>query len=209
MEAHYRAFNGKLVIKVEGTTIKDLFEQIGPIAEVLDGDDACGKCGSLHIYPRARDAQGFTYYELVCSECGAKLSFGQHKEGGSLWAKRVEKDGTELPNRGWIKYLGIAAPKQEEAPGRGRPATVAQPQKKEDPRLPPLLNRCASRVQTDAVIGELCDAIEGKSSKTIADQLWAEAQLKHGDPITRPAALAPVLLFLLDALDNYDKKKSA
>ena len=96
MEAHYRAFNGKLVVKVEGSTIKDLFEQIGPVAEVLDGDDACGKCNSPHIYPRAREAKGFTYYELVCSDCSAKLSFGQHKDGGNLWAKRTDENGMLL-----------------------------------------------------------------------------------------------------------------
>lgn len=117
MEAHYRAFNGKLVIKVTGETIKDLFEQIGPVAEVLDGDDCCGACGDLRIYPRAREAKKkdgkmVTYYELVCSSCGAKLSFGQHSSGGTLWAKRTDEHGNILDHRGWIVYRAIAAPAQ-------------------------------------------------------------------------------------------------
>ncbi len=128
MEAHYRAFGGKLVIKVEGSTIKDLFEQIGPVAEVLDGDDCCGKCGSVHIYPRAREAQGFTYYELVCSDCRAKLSFGQHKDGGTLWAKRTDEHGNALDHRGWIVYLGIAAPAAPPAPvPKTQPAKAPAP----------------------------------------------------------------------------------
>lgn len=117
MKCHYRAFGGKLVIEVEGSTIKDLFEQIGPIAEVLDGDDCCGKCTSPHIYPRARDAKKadgklVTYYELVCSECGAKLSFGQHSAGDTLWAKRTDEHGNKLDFRGWKVYLGLNAPER-------------------------------------------------------------------------------------------------
>ena len=124
MKCHYRAFNGKLVIEVEGNSIKDLIEQIGPIAEVLDGDDVCGKCSSPHIYPRARDAKKktdgklVTYYELVCSDCGAKLSFGQHSGGGTLWAKRTDDQGNPLEHRGWRLYRALPPSSTESDPWR-------------------------------------------------------------------------------------------
>ena len=200
MEAHYRAFGGRLVFKVEGTTLKDVIEQISPIAEVFDGDVSCGKCSSPNIYPRMRTAKDFEYYELVCSDCEAKLSFGQRKDGG-LWAKRKDDQGNMLDHRGWHIYRALEAPK-EAAPS---PATPRPAQKKDDPRLPVFLKRCASRAQTDEVFGEILAAIEGRSSQAIADQVWAEAITKNGDPARRPASLSPVLLFLLDALDGYEK----
>jgi len=205
MEAHYRAFNGKLVIKVEGSTIKDLFEQIGPVAEVLDGDDACGKCNSPHIYPRAREAKGFTYYELVCSDCSAKLSFGQHKDGGNLWAKRTDENGRALDYRGWKIYQAIEAPKQSSAapcpaqPNSPRPAT-------EDPRLAGVMERCAKEGAAQ-VLGELVSALEGYTTPTNADQVWGEAVRKHGDPFAKIAALRAVATALLAALVEEESKR--
>lgn len=191
MEAHYRAFGGKLVIKVEGSTIKDLFEQIGPVAEVLDGDDSCGKCGSAHIYPRAREAQGFTYYELVCSDCRAKLSFGQHKDGGTLWAKRADENGNALDNRGWIVYLGIA-PAPKTAPSTPRPA----PAQSEDPRLLGFIDRAVVPGKTDEVLAELCDLIRMEHGDKEADDAWSGALKNHGDPAKKIASIKPVVTFL-------------
>lgn len=219
MEAHYRAFNGKLVIKVEGSTIKDLFEQIGPVAEVLDGDDCCGKCQSPHIFPRARDARKkddgkqVTYYELVCSDCGAKLSFGQHSEGGTLWAKRTDDQGNALDHRGWKVYLGLPAPEKTN-PQPIRPSAPSRPSARpgaapEDPRLSDLLARCTSIRETSLVHGELISAIEGLETLAVADQAWAEALKRHGDPAYKTAAVRPVTEYLLNVLKTAEQKKGA
>ena len=194
MEAHYRAFQGRLIIKVEGSNIKELFEQIGPVAEVLDGDDACGKCGSAHIYPRAREAQGFTYYELVCSDCGAKLSFGQHRDGGSLWAKRTDKDGRALDHRGWSVYLGLgpatSSPAQSQprpqapkpaAPTAAKPAPVAHAPKPDNPALLNFIARAKVPGQRTNVLAEVCDLIRMAHGDDAADKAYTEAIDFHGD----------------------------
>lgn len=222
MKAHYRAFNGRLIIEVEGSNIKELFEQIGPVAEVLDGDDSCGKCSSPHIFPRSREAQGFVYYELVCSDCGAKLSFGQHKEGGTLWPKREDDNGNKLDNKGWHIYLGIAAPKASAPPpsagGRDAaepPTPASRPQAKpetitQDPRLAQYVERMKGQSSTEQsfIIGEICDAIDGHSgSKKLAEESWKVAVKRYGDPLNTPRAIEPVLNHLLGVLAIEEQKK--
>ena len=109
MEAQYRAFNGRLVIKVEGANIKDIFKAISPIAEVLDQDQVCGACKSPNIRLRHRvttkGRDSFDYYELACGACSARLELGQLKQGGGLFPKRKDDNGY-LPNFGWTKYQG-------------------------------------------------------------------------------------------------------
>ena len=192
------------MIKIEGETITDLFEKIGPVAEVLDGDDVCGKCQSAHIYPRARTAQEFVYYELVCSDCGAKLSFGQHKKGGTMWAKRTDEHGNKLDNRGWSVYLGLPAP--SEAPAQA--ATTSAPRKTTpaDPRLEGFLKRCTDLPETEQAFVELCDCIVGLSSEAHLSGVWDHALKTHGDPYAKPAALRPVLISLLNALSALESK---
>ncbi len=210
MEAHYRAFQGRLVIKVEGSTIKELFEQIGPIAEVLDGDDCCGKCASPHIYPRAREAKGFTYYELVCSDCSAKLSFGQHKDGGSLWAKRVDDQGNRMDHRGWAVYHAIAAPAeakpQASTPPRNGSAPRAGGTPPQDPRLENYFKRCTDIRSSGEVFGEICDAIGALSNDDAVNEAWNHALKTHGDPNNKPQALRPVLTSLLNVLYGLEAK---
>lgn len=205
MEAHYRAFQGRLVIKVEGESIQDLFEKIGPVAEALDGDQCCGKCQSPQIYPRARKAQEFTYYEIVCSECGAKLSFGQHKKGGTMWPKREDDNGNKLDNRGWRIYLSLPAP--EEHPVQSAPTTAKPPARlAPDPRLEGYLRRCTDVGTSGEVFGEICDGIGALSSDEQVNEVWNHALKTHGDPNNKPAALRPVLISLLNALSALESK---
>lgn len=105
MKAHIKSGNGRLLIEVEGESIKDLFRAIAEAQEILDADAACGACGSQVVKHHVRDIDKFTYFELRC-ECGAALAFGQLKEGGGLFPKRKGADGKELPNRGWVRYIG-------------------------------------------------------------------------------------------------------
>lgn len=169
MKAHYRAFGGRLMLEVEGATIKDLFAQIGPIAEVLDADQKCGACESPSIYPRAREAQGFTFYELCCGHCGARLSFGQHKAGDTLFAKRNDERGNPLPGRGWAVYIPSG-----DRPSSTRPQQ-ALPGKTDPPDLTAFLRRARSQEQEQDVLGELGDRVAQRVGEDEADRIWKEA----------------------------------
>jgi hypothetical protein len=39
-------------------------------------------------------------------DCGAVLSYGQHKKGDTLFPKRKGEDGSWLENNGWYKWEG-------------------------------------------------------------------------------------------------------
>jgi hypothetical protein len=47
------------------------------------------------------------YYELWCQnpDCRAKLGFGQHKTGDTLFPKRKDKEGNWLSDNGWVVYV--------------------------------------------------------------------------------------------------------
>jgi hypothetical protein len=190
MKAHYRAFGGRLVVEVEGSNIKDLFQQIGPIAQVLDGDMCCGKCQSPNIYPECRTAKGFDYYQLKCSDCGARLSFGQLKDGAGLFAKRDEHPDT----RGWYLYLGLEAPQdppemRQEAPAP-RPAASSNPTpaaraQSAQPATPPPSDMVLAMdtVETaTAVFGKLCDRLRAIKGTQKVDELWAAITKACGLP---------------------------
>jgi hypothetical protein len=225
LKAHYRAFNGKLLIEVEGSNIKELFAQIGPVAEVLDGDDCCGKCGSTHIYPRAREAtkksdgKVVNYYELVCSDCRAKLSFGQHSEGGTLWAKRADDQGNALENRGWEVYLGIAGPKGPPAEENmaSAPRSAQAPRQQASPGMQAhqwksplakqIFERCTDRATTNAELWDICEALVGLCSVQDMETTWKIAVTRHGDPQHKPSALAPVIEDLIAELTRLQAKR--
>jgi len=76
---------------------------------VFEAASSCGCCQSRELRFRHRKAEKFDYYELVCSECGARFQFGQHQEGGGLFPKRRGEDGSSLPNHGWSKWDGRRA----------------------------------------------------------------------------------------------------
>lgn len=104
MEAQYRTRSGRLVFKLQGETVKDIFRAIGQVQEVFDGDAACGACGSAQILFRTRAVDDNEYFELHCHDCYARLAFGQHKKGGTLFAKRKDENGNLIGSNGWAKY---------------------------------------------------------------------------------------------------------
>ena len=178
MEATYKAFGGRLLVKVTGENVKSLIEQIGSVAEVLDADQICGCCGSEAIYPRVRTAKKYTYYELNCSACGARLSFGQHQEGETLFAKRDDHRDT----RGWYKFVGIEAPKHE-AP-KTAPAPTEAP-KVDPPELAAFIERAKSAKtmnELNEVFGELCEKIRAKHGDGVTDSTWNVAVKTQGEP---------------------------
>lgn len=103
MEAQYKTRNGHLMLRVEGESQKDVFRELARAQEVFEAESECGICKSSQIKFRVRNVEDNEYYEIVC-ECGATFSFGQHKKGGTLFAKRKGEDGKSLPNRGWSKW---------------------------------------------------------------------------------------------------------
>lgn len=98
---------GGLLFEVEGSrSERALFEEIAHIQEVFDQD--CGKCQSTDIRLVVRDAESkdgkkCKYYEMRCKSCGAKLAFGLHQEGNTLFPKRKGEEGY-LPDNGWTKW---------------------------------------------------------------------------------------------------------
>lgn len=108
MKAILKNGTGRLLIEVQGETVKDLVRQIAIVQEVIDADDICGACGSSHIRFRVRVVEKYEYFELVCEACTARLAFGQLREGGGLFPKRRGEDNAPLANRGWLVYLGAA-----------------------------------------------------------------------------------------------------
>ena len=102
MKLHYKA-SDKLTFEVEGSGQKEVFKELAIIQEIF-GEEKCGLCESTNLKFVVRSVEGNDYYELRCSECGAVLSFGQHKKGGTLFPKRKDDDNKYLPNNGWYKW---------------------------------------------------------------------------------------------------------
>lgn len=106
MKANFKSRDGRVVIEVQGETVKDLFRGLSQVYDVFESESACGCCGGTSIRPVAREHEDNEYYELAClnPDCGAKFSFGQHKKGNTLFPKRKDENGALLPNRGWRKW---------------------------------------------------------------------------------------------------------
>lgn len=85
MKAHYRTRNGRIVFEVEGDTQKAVFRAIAELQQVFECDEACGCCGSAEIQLNVGTVDDNDYYGFVCVKCGAELSLGQHKKGGTLF----------------------------------------------------------------------------------------------------------------------------
>lgn len=108
-------------IEVEGKNQKELFAEMAKTAEIFD-EKACGLCKSNDIKPIMRKVSDgkkkeFTYFEMQCGKCYAKLAYGQSNDQESLFPKRkLTKDGKpDMENgeygehRGWTKYRGEAS----------------------------------------------------------------------------------------------------
>lgn len=129
---------------MEGADAKDLMAKLGGLSEVF-GEPCCGVCGGKNILPNVRDIKGNKYYELVCKEpgCGAYLSFGQKKVGGSLFPKR-KLEPNDKPGRsdsetarvgktnGWTRYRGPLEDNDEE-PQRQQQEDSPAPQTRQQP----------------------------------------------------------------------------
>lgn len=107
MKIRYSSKNGRLSAELDGETQKDLFQQISSFQEVFE-ESKCGLCSKEDIRFVVRvNKDNDDFFELHClnAACRARLAFGQHKKGGSLFPHRKDKEGTYLPNNGWTKYV--------------------------------------------------------------------------------------------------------
>ena len=102
MKATYRV-NEKISFEIESEGQKELFKELATVQEIF-GESKCGVCGSENIKFVVRTVEDNEYYELRCMDCGATLSFGQHKKGGTLFPKRKDENGNWLENGGWHKW---------------------------------------------------------------------------------------------------------
>ena len=104
MEAQLKSRDGRLIVKVEGETQRDIFRELASAQQVFEAESECGLCQSNDLRFSARIVDDNEYFELVCNSCGAKFNFGQHKKGGGLFPKRKNQEGKPLPNGGWARY---------------------------------------------------------------------------------------------------------
>lgn len=106
MKAFISAMGGRVRFEAEADKVKELWKKLALVQSIFDAASACGVCGKQEIRYNHRVARGFDYFELVCCdpECNARLSFGQHKEGGTLFPKRKDENGNHLDYDGWARY---------------------------------------------------------------------------------------------------------
>ena len=102
MKVTYKA-SDKLSFELEGAGQKEIFKDLALIQEIFS-EDTCNLCTKSSLRFIVRNVEGNDYYELRCNDCGAVLSFGQHKKGGTLFPKRRDDDNNWLPNNGWHKW---------------------------------------------------------------------------------------------------------
>ncbi len=104
MKMHYKTHGGKMTFEIEGETQRALFAGIAQVQEVFEADFECGCCGNEAIRFLVRSVNDNEFFELECIQCRARLSFGQHKKGGTLFAKRLDDQHNPLPDYGWRVY---------------------------------------------------------------------------------------------------------
>lgn len=91
---------GDVMLEVTADSPKALVSELSAYSEVLV-HQTCGNCKGTSVRHEHRLAKGYEFYGMRCLDCGAKLDFGQHKEGGTLFAKTGE---------GWQVYRSESVP---------------------------------------------------------------------------------------------------
>jgi hypothetical protein len=100
MKCTYTSKNGQMSFEFEAADAKDIFAQRSMVE--LHDEEVCGLCKCPHIRCEVRKSGEYTYYEMRCQKCGARLEFGQNKDMKNLFVKRSE----HLETNGWYIYQG-------------------------------------------------------------------------------------------------------
>ncbi|PIN73261.1 hypothetical protein COV20_03455 [Candidatus Woesearchaeota archaeon CG10_big_fil_rev_8_21_14_0_10_45_16] len=106
MKLTYTTKNQRLQVEIDSDSVKETFKKLAEFQEVFD-ESCCQLCHNEDLQFVVRTVDGNDYYELKCRKCFAKLAFGQHKTGGSLFPKRKNDDGSfDKEGKGWHKWNG-------------------------------------------------------------------------------------------------------
>lgn len=129
------AASPELTFEVEVGNSKDAFAKLHEIQDVFT-ENSCGCCESKNVRFDVREFDGNTYYKMLCRDCRAQFEFGSHREGGTLFGKRWDKEAKqEKPNRGWFVFQGERYQSEHPAARRERSDYVAtQPDRTPTPR---------------------------------------------------------------------------
>jgi hypothetical protein len=111
------------MFELDAANDKDLFKQKAHLYEVF-GEKNCGACGSDDLKPivrtvkyqdqKTKKEKTAEYYELMCNNCRAKLSYGVHESGETLFPKRKLENGKfDYKNKGWHKWTGNKVEQEE------------------------------------------------------------------------------------------------
>jgi hypothetical protein len=103
MKITFASKNGRMSIEVEAKEQTDAFEQIASFQEVFE-ESKCGACQDDNLRLVVRSVDDNKFYELHCQKCRARLAYGQHKKGGTLFPRRKSDDGKWLDKSGWTKW---------------------------------------------------------------------------------------------------------
>lgn len=94
----------KVIVEAESEKQTEIFEQLHSLQEVF-GQSRCGKCGNEDSFKYVvREVDDNKFYELRCEKCRAKITFGAHKRGNTLFPKRKDDEGEYLPDNGWLRW---------------------------------------------------------------------------------------------------------
>jgi hypothetical protein len=102
---NYKSKNGRVGVELDASSPKEAWAEIATFQEIFE-ETNCGKCDSGEVKFVVRSVKDDDYYELRCLKCGAKLAFGQHKNGKTLFPSRKDSSGEYLPTNGWVKWDG-------------------------------------------------------------------------------------------------------
>ena len=114
ISVEYMVIPGRLKLSGECAGVEQVFQFLEQVSEVFS-HDTCGCCSGKNVSFGHRTAQGYDFYEVRCTDCGAKFSFGQRRDGGGLFPKTKDEKGNLLPDGGWSVYR--PAPRQQGDPG--------------------------------------------------------------------------------------------
>lgn len=115
LKLEYVSKNKQLKATFEGKGEKEVFEQIAHFQEIFESNQVCGECNGDRIHFSVREVDGNNYYEKVCQDCKSKFSYGQHKQGGTLFPNN---------SKGWHKWVPGSDNNAEEKDDAYKPRTV-------------------------------------------------------------------------------------
>ncbi len=101
----YNLGNG-VWVEIEAENPADAVRQLSQWQDAL-GERECGKCGSKDIrFSQFETREGKEMFVMNCHAkgCRASITLAQVREGGRLFLSRKNRDGQELPQRGWTVY---------------------------------------------------------------------------------------------------------